>query len=1280
MKITPGANANGRLLFIVDSAATVSCVNDHSLIRSSTYTCLLDPREANIEGINSGANLQVNGAGLLFHPFEHTRALHALQASENILSWWDIKRTFLIQLKNQDATNEHLELTSKQLPRTIIRCFIDPHLGLYVFIPDRRVPSHLDFHDVPRRILRMSTTLQLQYKGYTKDHANRIARVQALHESMGFAGPEAIGRIIQRRGIGGTITYKDYVNWKEDYHPKFCTGCPHGKSKSANASTSTSRGSDSIGELCFTDLFYFSSRLLPDSLKIALAIDDVSSMFHAQIVASKTKADLTKAYEEIKKSYKDNGHDLKVIRSDNEPAYTNLSSRLQDNMDISLTHSEDYRHNKRAERGIRTVRERVLSILHGSETPIPTFLYPYLIQFAVQCINNTFSSHNDALTPSELFYKEKKTIDIDQILRVKFGQLVRYFNSKYPAGKSDESKASYGIILGIDPLRPHCAIIFNFIENVKDSRAEYFPMEWPTDLKKLYLSKFTEFIAAENPVFLDAQLQPILDDLSPMDLDPTPDNSRTTTAEPVNLSMDLESPTIPTSATHIDSQATTTAETQDDLEKNILDIIRTSPPSSPEKKPITYIRSKDGLSYNRLNPTPAKGRHKSSRHHNSTGPNSKNNSDTEDSIHSHDSDNNDMDESTDGIAGPSLPTDDCDEGTWDQLLSSNSPEQFNVNSSQADIITAFDSLLLNVSPASTSSPSTSTTTTQANPFESIGSRIRHQSRNKRYHGKSIRILNLSIKKALLEYSKEKVHEAVHKEFNNISSHDTWDFQTPAAMSQSWSEGIVKNIIPCSLFLKFKEALDILKARLIVHGDKQILNNLFGSNSSPTININILFLIISICSKMGYDFESIDIAGAYLNVDLPEPEFMRIPKDLADILVANDPTLEQYREKHGHHIGSITVKLKKALYGLKSSGKLWYQELNQTLLDLGFTRSSLDKCLYFRKDGLKVTYALVYVDDIFLAGNDPVFRASVIEGIKSKFGKISRQPLNDVLYLGMQIQKQQNGDICVSQSTLIDNILADYEISKSSPSPCSKDIFNEHRISNPALADVSEYLSLNMQLLYVASRTRPDILLPTVVYASRSKSPTIVDYDRLIKVCQYLHGTRHHHLLFVKKGPISPRVFVDSSFNIHWDAKGHTGFVIYPDKGHSAGILFKSLKHKTTSNSSTEAELMALHEAMLHICWIADVYLELGFDVKPIDVYQDNLSAITLSSEESLNFHGRSKFINRKYFGIFEKIEDGTIQPVHVGTEDMIADILTKALVGKKFKNFTIALLGYKSIT
>ena len=69
----------------------------------------------------------------------------------------------------------------------------------------------------------------------------------------------------------------------------------------------------------------------------------------------------------------------------------------------------------------------------------------------------------------------------------------------------------------------------------------------------------------------------------------------------------------------------------------------------------------------------------------------------------------------------------------------------------------------------------------------------------------------------------------------------------------------------------------------------------------------------------------------------------------------------------------------------------------------------------------------------------------------------------------------------------------------------------------------------------------------------------------------------------------------------------------------------------------------------------------------------------MSSEEALNFKGRSKFINRKFFGIYELIQDNKIKLSYVCTEDMIADVLTKAMVGSRFKRFAIALLGCKSI-
>ncbi len=130
---------------------------------------------------------------------------------------------------------------------------------------------------------------------------------------------------------------------------------------------------------------------------------------------------------------------------------------------------------------------------------------------------------------------------------------------------------------------------------------------------------------------------------------------------------------------------------------------------------------------------------------------------------------------------------------------------------------------------------------------------------------------------------------------------------------------------------------------------------------------------------------------------------------------------------------------------------------------------------------------------------------------------------------------------------------------------------------------------------------------------------------------------------------------------------------------SAAILVKSVKQKTTADSSTEAELVALHEAIKYISWAADILAELGHDLRPAEIYQDNKSVIIMSSEEALNFAGRSKFINRKYFGVYEKINDGTVKLKYVCTQDMVADVLTKALVGNKFTSFSVRLLGYEPV-
>ena len=65
------------------------------------------------------------------------------------------------------------------------------------------------------------------------------------------------------------------------------------------------------------------------------------------------------------------------------------------------------------------------------------------------------------------------------------------------------------------------------------------------------------------------------------------------------------------------------------------------------------------------------------------------------------------------------------------------------------------------------------------------------------------------------------------------------------------------------------------------------------------------------------------------------------------------------------------KLKKALYGLKQAPRAWYERIDSYLMKLGFTRSNVDPNLYFKVDREKPLILVLYVDNLFLTGADPL---------------------------------------------------------------------------------------------------------------------------------------------------------------------------------------------------------------------------------------------------------------------------------------------------------------------
>jgi hypothetical protein len=71
----------------------------------------------------------------------------------------------------------------------------------------------------------------------------------------------------------------------------------------------------------------------------------------------------------------------------------------------------------------------------------------------------------------------------------------------------------------------------------------------------------------------------------------------------------------------------------------------------------------------------------------------------------------------------------------------------------------------------------------------------------------------------------------------------------------------------------------------------------------------------------------------------------------------------------HNKGIHVCKLRKALYGLKKAPRVWYDRIDGLIKIMGFQKSDADANLYFKVRGNQPVIQILYVDDIFLTGDE-----------------------------------------------------------------------------------------------------------------------------------------------------------------------------------------------------------------------------------------------------------------------------------------------------------------------
>jgi hypothetical protein len=114
-------------------------------------------------------------------------------------------------------------------------------------------------------------------------------------------------------------------------------------------------------------------------------------------------------------------------------------------------------------------------------------------------------------------------------------------------------------------------------------------------------------------------------------------------------------------------------------------------------------------------------------------------------------------------------------------------------------------------------------------------------------------------------------------------------------------------------------------------------------------------------------------------------------------------------------------LKKSLYGLKQSPKMWYQKFDTYVLGLGFLRSKVDYYVYSKQVGDHFIYVVLYVDDMLLIGNNKEIIKDVKSQLSSKFDTKDIGAANFILGMGIK-RDQVNKKLWLNQRKYVETII------------------------------------------------------------------------------------------------------------------------------------------------------------------------------------------------------------------------------------------------------------------
>lgn len=458
--------------------------------------------------------------------------------------------------------------------------------------------------------------------------------------------------------------------------------------------------------------------------------------------------------------------------------------------------------------------------------------------------------------------------------------------------------------------------------------------------------------------------------------------------------------------------------------------------------------------------------------------------------------------------------------------------------------------------------------------------------------------------------------------------------------------------------KFDDAgyLARYKARICVRGDLQ--HHMTDDIYAATGAYRSFRILMALVCAFGLLCHQIDFKNAFTNAQMCDEVYTTCPP--------------------GYGVQGKCWKLLKALYGLRKSPKLWFDELVSFLNGLGFHHCPDEPCILINKDTGLILF--LYVDDLLVIGRQECilhidqFKAA----LNSKYGI---KDLGEAMsFLNIRILRDLEAKkLWICQDGYIDKLCNKFGIDESlrtASTPLMPSYRPQPFEGQATLQQITEMQEKVGSILYAAVVSRPDVSFAASQLSQFATNPSPEHLRCTNRVLSYLQSTKYYAIEFSGSANAEVETCDDEVLQVSSDAsfaddpetrKSTQGYLM---KMFCGPIMWQSSKQKTVTTSTTEAELLSLSHTARETIGLYRLFEQIQFDPEQQPrILCDNQQTVGLIQKERPQLTSKLKHVDIHNLWLRQIHKDGKVAVSWVQTKDMPSDGFTKPLSTEKHNHF-----------